>query len=193
MPAKPSRLLTVPLTRSRKASRSCNSAAAGAAKLFRMETGRPASLPGSIDGEIGAIAELLDARAVLRPVRQALAPEVGLLRGEGVGGHGFVAGVFLVDPGTEIFGAQGGEGEQQVREIALGVDEDGGNTVEGGLFEQAETEAGLSASRHADADRVRHQIFRVVEEQLVPRLLGADVVLAAEIERSQLLVILHAL
>jgi hypothetical protein len=55
----------------------------------------------------------------------------------------------------------------QVAEIALRIDRERGNAVDRGFFEQREAEARLAAAGHADADRVRRQILRVVEQRRI--------------------------
>ena len=50
----------------------------------------------------------------------------------------------------------------------------------------AEAQAGFAAAGHADADCVRHQIARVVEERLVQGLAGGEIVAAAEVEEAKL-------
>ena len=54
-----------------------------------------------------------------------------------------------------------------------------------------ETQAGLAAAGHADADRVRDEIFRIVEQEAVFRLLFFQVVGTAEIESAELFEVFH--
>ena len=82
--------------------------------------------------------------------------------------------------------------EQQIAEIALRVDADGRDAVDGGFFEQREAQARLAAAGHAHADRVRGEVLRVVEDQVVERrALARGIELAPEIENAELFVVLH--
>ena len=75
-------------------------------------------------------------------------------------------GLGLVDPRPEVLGRERGEGEQQVPEVALRVDGDGRDAVDGGLFEQADAEPGLAAPGHAETHRVRGEVLGVDEQRL---------------------------
>ena len=54
-----------------------------------------------------------------------------------VGRQALAARLVLVDPGREVRRPQLGEGQQQVGEVALGIDDDGRDAVDRRLFEQA--------------------------------------------------------
>ena len=97
------------------------------------------------------------------------------------------ARVVLVDPRPEVFRLEPGEREQQVGEIALGIDDDGRDAVDGRFLDQRQAQAGLAAAGHADADRVGDQVLRVVEDQAVLRLLLLPVIGPAQVEDAQLL------
>ena len=58
--------------------------------------------------------------------------------------------------------AQLGKGEQQVAEVALGIDGDDRDAVDGGFFEQRQAEARLAAAGHADAHGVGGEVLGVV-------------------------------
>ena len=73
----------------------------------------------------------------------------------------------------EILGRELRKREQQIAEIALGIDDDRGDAVDGRFFEQRQAEARLAAAGHADADGVRGQVLRVVEQQFIGRLAAA--------------------
>ena len=93
-----------------------------------------------------------------------------------------------IDPGREVLGAQLGKGEQQVGEVALGIDGDRRDAVDRRLFEQRQAQAGLAAAGHADADGVRRQVLRVVEQRARRLALRAvQVVAPAEVEDAELL------
>src|SRR5262249_49216401 len=79
------------------------------------------------------------------------------------------------------------EGQEEVPEVSLGVDQDGGNPVDRGLLDQRQAEAGLAAARHADAHRVRHEVARVVEEEIVRAPACGEVVSLPEVEDPELL------
>lgn len=52
-----------------------------------------------------------------------------------------------LDPRFEVRRKQVGKSQQQVPKIALRIDADGGNAVEGGFFQERETQARLSTAR----------------------------------------------
>ena len=146
---------------------------------------------GRVDGEVGRVAQALDARAVLAPVGEALAPQLGLRLRVVVGRGARLGGVVLVDPRPEVLRAQGREREQQVGEVALGVDHDRGDAVDRGLLDDADAQAGLAGAGHADADGVRGQVLRVVEDIAVAQRLALDVVRLAEVEAPKSLDLVH--
>ncbi len=146
---------------------------------------------GRVDGEVGGVLEPADALPVLAPLRQALLPGLGLLLREVVGRESLARGVLLVDPGPEVRGREIGKGQQQVAEIALRIDQDRRHAVDRGLLDQRQAEAGLAAPGHADAHGVRHEVARVVQEQVVGALAGRQVVASAEVEDAELLEVLH--
>src|SRR5262249_13692590 len=84
---------------------------------------------------------------------------------------------------------QVGKLQQQIRQIALGVDDDAGNTVDGGLFEQGYRQAGFAGAGHADDDAVRDEVLRFVIDPLRLHGPGGEVVLAAEVKRRRLVLI----
>ena len=136
-------------------------------EVRRLEAGQDAHRQprlgaGGVDGEVGRVFERLDAVGAFFPARQPVAPVGGGLDGEIVHRHPLARGVVGVDPGLEILGPQVGEGEQQVGDVAFGVDDDRGHPIERGLFEQIDAEAGLAAAGHADTDRMGGQVARVV-------------------------------
>ena len=105
-----------------------------------------------VDRERGLLAQLGDALGADPPPGQALPPGGGLGRpGPRVSGR--LPGRRL-DPGLEVLGRQVREREQQVPEVALGVDDQGRDVGQQGLLEQHDAEAGLARARHADDDAV---------------------------------------
>ena len=146
---------------------------------------------GRVDREVGGVAQALDARAVLAPVCEALGPHLGLRLGEVVGRGAGLGGVVLVDPGPEVLRAQRREGEHEIGQVALGVDHDRRHAVERGLLDDADAEPRLARARHADADGVRGQVLRVVEDVAVLQRLGLDVVRLAEVEAPKSFDLVH--
>ena len=69
--------------------------------------------------------------------------------------------------GAKSSGARFGNVSSRLRQIAFGIDDDRGDAVDGGFFEKRDAETGLATAGHADADSVRDEIFRVVEQQIV--------------------------
>ena len=97
----------------------------------------------------------------------------------------------FVDPRPEVFRREVRERQQQVREVPLRIDGDHGHAVDCGLLDQRKAQPGLAAARHADADGVRHEVTRVVEDGCFELFLGVEVVLATEVEDAELLEVLH--
>ena len=90
-----------------------------------------------VDADFGGVAQPLDARAVLAPIGQPFGPLLGLGGGQLLDRQVLLAGGFLrLDPGEEVLGPQQREGQHEVRQVAFGVDEDGGDAVDGGFFDQ---------------------------------------------------------
>ncbi len=151
----------------------------------------PRAAARGVDGEVGRIAEAGDALTRLTPLRQTFPPQLrrpaGVLFGRAAGPRRLCR----VHPGEEVRGTQLGKVQQQVPQVAFRIDGDGGDAVEGGLFEQRDAEPRLAAARHADADGVRGQVLRVVEQVLVTDAGFLQVVDASEIEGPELLVIRH--
>ena len=60
--------------------------------------------------------------------------------------------------------------QQQVAQVALGIDDNRRDAVQGGLFEQADAQSGLARAGHAGHHPVGGQVSRVIQQQLVGRL-----------------------
>jgi hypothetical protein len=101
------------------------------------------------------------------------------------------ASFILIDPGTKLFGRERRERQQQIAEIPLRIDHQRRNAIDCRFLQQIDTQAGLTAARHPDTDRVRHQIFRVVQHVRSRRHVLAGGL--AEIKESKLLVCLHVI
>jgi hypothetical protein len=158
----------------------------------RIRASRPARRRSS--GELGRIAQARDARPVLTPFRQSLLPALRRAGCELLGRLVLDARLVPVDPGEEIRRLQIREGQQQVGEVALGIDHDGRNAIERSFFQQREAQTGLAAAGHADAQGVRHEILGLVQSQPRLRLVAGKIEGAAEVEDAELLEVggLHA-
>ena len=94
-------------------------------------------------------------------------------------------GIVGVDPGTKILGQQVGEGQEQVGHVALGIDDQGGDAIEGRFFQQDDTQAGLAAAGHAQADGVGRQVAGIIVHSLIEGLALRQVILLSQIEACQ--------
>src|SRR5690606_32026647 len=115
-------------------------------------------------------------------------PEICGLSCELVGSLSSPAGSVFVNPRTKIFGLEVRKVEQQVPHVSFGIDDQSGNAVDRGLFEECDSETCLSATGHPDNDGMRGQVLGVVHDELVLQLRGCEIVFPTEIERSELLV-----
>ncbi|MCA1651547.1 MAG: hypothetical protein LC753_15160 [Acidobacteria bacterium] len=153
---------------------------------------QPRPAPGRVDCEFGGPAEPLDPRAVLVPLGQTAGPGARLLRRVLVWRHVGAARLVFVDPRTKIAGAQPWKRQQKVADVPFRVDRNDGHAVNGRFLDQRQTQTGLSTSGHTDAHGVRDQVARVVQNRLLRRLPGSQIVPSSEIEEPQLLVVLHS-
>ena len=97
----------------------------------------------------------------------------------------------LVDPRPKVARRQVRKREQQVAQVALGIDRDGRDAVERRLFQQRHAQPRLAAARHADADGVGREVLAVVKQRLGMRLAGRQIVRPAEVERAELVDVGH--
>ena len=113
-----------------------------------------------VDGEGRALAQCADVGTAEVPPRQAVGPGLGLPRREI--GHRLAGlfGISLVHPGLEVGRCQVGEGEAEVGEVALGVDEQCGHTGPQRLFDEHHAQAGLTRAGHANNHTVGGEIAR---------------------------------
>ncbi len=123
------------------------------------------------------------------PFGQPAPPEGGLVAGIVVGGDAFLRRLVLVDPGAEILRLEVREEEHQVGQVAFGVDDDGGDLIDRGFLEEADAQARLTASRHADADGMGHEVLGVIEEIIGGDGLGFRIDGLSEIKKAELLII----
>ncbi|MFT4559261.1 MAG: hypothetical protein ACI92S_004651, partial [Planctomycetaceae bacterium] len=68
---------------------------------------------------------------------------------------------------------------------ALRIDDEAGNSVDGGFFEQRDTESGFSATCHADDHGVRREVFRVIQNLVGFQLTVVWIELFSQIEGSE--------
>ena len=154
--------------------------------------GEPGAAAGRVDRELGRRAQARDALRCLIPLGQALAPPLGLARRELLCVHARAGGFLSVDPGQEVFGGEVGEREQQVGQVALGVDRDHRDVVDQRLLEQAQGQPGLAAAGHADDDGVGGEVLRVVQDEVRLQSTRIGVERLAQVEHSEVLVRAHA-
>ncbi len=189
-PTRPRMLVTAVLMRSPSASSSARTAGAGGGERLEDAHRQARVGAGGVDGEIGRVLQALDAGRVLSPIGQSLLPHLRLLLGELIDGDALLGRLLVAHPRAKVLGAQFGEGEHQVGQVALGVDDDRRDAIDGGFFQQTDAEAGLATPRHAHAHAVSDEVLRVVQEEAAG-LLAGQIVLAAQVERAQLLKVFH--
>ncbi len=140
------------------------------------------------DAKVRAVAESGDPLAGLAPFGEAVLPEPCLSCREL--GLRLARSLRLgrVDPGLEVCGPQFGERQQEVRQIALGVDDQGRYSVESRFFQKRNAKPRLAAARHADANGVCRQVLRVVDEGFVTERRRFEIVPFPEVEAAESLV-----
>lgn len=120
---------------------------------------REASLAaGSVDVELGRRSQPGNPLGALPPPGQTFPPRFGHLLCVRIQRQVPPLGLIGAEPGAKVGRAQFGEGEQQVGEISLGVNHYPRDAVQGGLLQEANPQASLSASGHAHADGVSGQV-----------------------------------
>ena len=145
----------------------------------------------SIDDKLSSVTQALDARPVFTPVAQALFPQGCLLIGILFRPQALLGCIFGVDPGQEILAAQLREGEEQVTQVAFGVNQDGRDAINGRLFDQADAQAGLARTGHPHTNGVGYQVFGIVEDEAILHRFFRQVILTTQIEHTEFLKILH--
>ncbi len=133
-----------------------------------------------VDREAHTVVDGLEALGPDAPAGQALPPGRGLLLGELVRGDAGLLGVALVDPGAEVGGRQLGEQQEQVGQIALGVDEQAGHARREALLDQHDAETGLARTGHAHDHAVRGEVAAREGDGGVRALVGGRVDHGAE-------------
>ena len=101
--------------------------------------------------------ELLDA---------ALRLQHGGFRSRKIGrGHTSATRLVGIHPRREVGGREFRKGQQQVAEVALGVNGNDRHAVDRRFFDQPNTQAGFPAARHAGDDPVGHEVGRVIQQR----------------------------
>jgi len=139
--------------------------------------------------ELGG-AQTGNACPVLVPLGKALLPLRRVRCRQGVDRLA-LRGSFRLGPWSEIGGREVGKRQQQIREIALRIDRQYRDAIDGRFLDERDPEAGLPAAGHADAHGVRQQILGVVEERFRRSGARCEVVLLSEVEETELLVGRH--
>src|SRR5690606_11848546 len=123
----------------------------------------PRARAGRVDRHLGRLAVAPHALARLPPRLEARAPLLRLPGGVVADAQALALRLARVDPRLEVGGRQVGEGEGEVAQVALGVDGQDGDAVDGRLLDQAHAEAGLAAAGHAHDDGVGGEVAGVVQ------------------------------
>jgi hypothetical protein len=144
----------------------------------------PTGGSGGVDGEVDLRSQLGDRCAGEPPAPEAVAPGLGLSSGEVGDTLARLGRVAFVDPRLEVGRREVREGEAEVGEVALRVDQQGGHARAQCLLDQHDTEAGLARAGHADDHAVGGEVARRHIGRGIRALLGGRVDLPAEVEVS---------
>ena len=90
--------------------------------------------------------------------------------------HTGAASIIHIDPRREIFRAQFGKGQKQVSDVAFRIDHDRRNIIEHGFFKQRDTQAGFTAARHANDDRMSRQVARIIIHHFIVKFVRIGVI-----------------
>ena len=142
-----------------------------------------------VNGHVRIAAQGLDAVHTLAGIAEALLPQLRLSIRVVVHADAFAARIVGVHPRLQLFATEVGKGEEQVADVALGIDRDDRDAIHQRLFDQRKAEACLAGAGHAQHHAMGHEILRIVEHQLVLRLLGIQVICATEVKLAELLVL----
>ena len=140
--------------------------------------------PRRIDGELAGVAQGRDLIGSVAPPGEPVCPRLGLRCGEVVGRLAGRLGLALVDPRAKGSGVEGREREAQVRQVTLGVDEQGGDPGPEHLLDEDDAQAGLAGSGHPDDHAMRRQVGRFEPEFGVRALVFGGVDQPTEVEVS---------
>jgi len=120
-----------------------------------------------VDCEIRRRLQRSNAISALIPARQAFAPQLGLCGRELLRREPLAPRIVHVDPRQEILGQQVREGEQEVRDVAFRIDEQGRHVVQRCLLQQIQAQTGFAAARHPDTDGMRCQVSGIIVDRCV--------------------------
>ena len=136
-----------------------------------------------INSVMHAFCQPLQAGFVNAPVAQALLPAGSSFLTGLFFGFAISPGCVFVHPGGEISRQQIRKVQQVVGQIPFGINQDGWNAFECGLFQQDDPHAGLSGASHAGDDPVRGQVRRVIKDRLLRvSLFGFKIIRASKIK-----------
>ena len=124
--------------------------------------GDPSVRSRRIDRELGRFTQLSDVLAAEVPRSESTRPQRRSVGCELVDRHALAFRLALVDPRPEVRWRQVGEGEHQIRHVALGVEHEGWDAGAQRLLEEYHAQARLPRARHADDDPVGCQVAGVV-------------------------------
>jgi hypothetical protein len=96
-----------------------------------------------------------------------------------------LASILRIEPFQEILRIQIRELKKQVRQVALWVDKNTGDAVDGCFFEEVDAQPRFAGAGHAHDDAMRGQIGRVVKHGTIEHFLRGQVVLATEVEAGR--------
>ncbi len=136
---------------------------------------------GGVDGEFGRIFQLLQSLWADPPLLQTPGPGTGYLLGILIGAQPFAPGIIQIDPGAKLCGGQFGEGQKQIGHIALGVNDNGRDALQGCFLQKVNAQPRLAAAGHAHTDGVGGQVPALVEHRLGEHLTLLRVVAFAQV------------
>ena len=191
MPMRDRRAVAAPEMRSRMASRSSTIVCIGSRKRLQQRNRNTRAAAGRVDCKLGRRLKPLDTLTALPPLLQAFAPQVGLFRRKLLRFHPLASRIVFVDPGLKIFRPEIRKLQQEIADVALGIDYERRNTVDGRFLEQIDAKSRLAAAGHSDANGVRYQVPAVIQHCFLSGLAGRRIVFASQIERSKFFDILH--
>ncbi len=98
--------------------------------------GRPDPASRRVDGHVGSGLQTGDACAVLIPLRETVLPSLRGLGGVRIGRGAVALRLAGINPRREVRGSQVRKCEQKIAEIALGIDGQDRNAIDGRLFDE---------------------------------------------------------
>ncbi len=116
------------------------------------------------------------------PIGEAIFPGFGGFSGGGFDRFPLAAEGIGIQPGLEIGRGQVGKMQEQVGQVAFGIDQNGRDALERGFFHQANAQTGFPGTGHAGDNGVRGQVHRVIIERLLDLPGIFQVILAAKIK-----------